>query len=118
MLESWWFRRRDLAFAEAGLRRSGARTAVEIWCDVPPHLARARYAARRRDPIHQDERRLADSWPEWSAKAEPLGIARTLRVSTDHTVDIADVVRQLDVLLHPGGRGAVRVEQGDQVPLS
>jgi predicted kinase len=101
LLESWWFRPRDLAFAEAGLRRSGAHTAIEIWCDVPPDLARSRYATRRRHAIHQDERRLAESWPEWLSKAEPLGIARTLRMRTDRPVDIADLARQIHALLPP-----------------
>jgi predicted kinase len=51
VMESWWFKPRDLYFVEAGLRRCGAASAVEIWCDVPAHLAKTRYAARRRHRI-------------------------------------------------------------------
>jgi predicted kinase len=59
LLESWWFRPRDLAFAEEGLRRARARTIVEIWCEVPPELARDRFAARTRDnALYQDAQRL------------------------------------------------------------
>jgi predicted kinase len=101
LLESWWFKPRDLVFAEAGLHRSGARAAVEIWCDVPPGIARDRCASRRRHAIHQDERRIAESWSEWSVKAGPLGIGRTLRVKTDRPVDIVDLARQVNALLTP-----------------
>ncbi|MBE1491481.1 AAA family ATPase [Plantactinospora soyae] len=101
LLESWWFTPRDLSFAEAGLRRCGARTVVEIWCDVPAELARHRCALRRRHAIHEDERRLAESWPEWSRRAEPLGLGHTLRVRTDRPVDVLDLVRRIDATTPP-----------------
>jgi predicted kinase len=99
LLESWWFKPRDLPFVTAGRRRCGMPLVVELWCDVPPALARDRYAARRRHQIHDDERRLADSWPRWAAAAEPLGIGRTLLVSTDRPVDIANVARRVTAAL-------------------
>lgn len=87
VLESWWFRPRDLAFAEQGLARCGHPAVVEVWCDVPPEVARARYVARRRHPIHQDAQKLSDSWPDWLARAEPLALGRTLRVDTGSPAD-------------------------------
>lgn len=59
VLESYWFRPRDLTYAEAGLRGLGAARMVEIWCDVPSELARSRYARRARHTLHHDARRLA-----------------------------------------------------------
>ncbi|HEY2790855.1 MAG TPA: hypothetical protein VGJ28_00775, partial [Micromonosporaceae bacterium] len=70
------------------LERCGARTVLEVWCDVPPDLARERYAARRRHALHDDARQLVESWPRWAVEAEPLGVGRTLRVRTDRPVDV------------------------------
>ncbi|MEU7907494.1 hypothetical protein [Actinoplanes sp. NPDC049118] len=61
---------------------------MEIWCDVPADLALDRYRRRRRAPLHEDDRRLTDSWPRWAAEAEPLGVGRTFPVRTDEPVDI------------------------------
>lgn len=58
IVESWWFRPRDLGYARAGLDRCTATAVVELWSDVPPDLARRRYAARRRHPVHEDRQRL------------------------------------------------------------
>ncbi|MDI6102417.1 AAA family ATPase [Actinoplanes sp. NEAU-A12] len=86
VLESWWFRPRDLAFVTEGVARSGARTTVEIWCAVPPEVALDRYRARRRAALHQDDERVRDDWPRWMAEAEPLGIGPTIVVDTDRPV--------------------------------
>jgi predicted kinase len=95
VLESWWFRPRDLGFVEAALRRCGGPSVVEVWCDVPAELARSRFVARRRDPMYQDAQRLAECWDDWAARAEPLGIGRVVRVDTSAVVDIGAVARQL-----------------------
>jgi len=47
VLDSWWFKPRDLRYAEAGIRRAGHPTVIEVWCDVPVRIAHARYEARR-----------------------------------------------------------------------
>ncbi|SDT32526.1 AAA family ATPase [Actinoplanes derwentensis] len=86
ILESWWFRPRDLGFVTEGVARSGARTVVEIWCSVPPELARERYRARRRDAVHEDSRRLRDDWPRWLTEAAPLAIGPVITVETDRPV--------------------------------
>ena len=96
VVDSWWFRPRDLAHARAGLARSGAGAAVEIWCDVPAGLARARYVARKRHAVHADAEKLATEWAGWAATAAPLGLGPVIRVDTAATVDVralADEVR-------------------------
>lgn len=86
ILESWWFRPRDLGYVTEGVARSGARSTVEIWCSVPVELAMERYRNRGRHAVHEDERRLAEDWPRWAAEAQPLGIGPTLIVETDRPV--------------------------------
>ncbi|MFI7540932.1 AAA family ATPase [Actinoplanes sp. NPDC049599] len=88
VVDSWWFRPRDLAQARAGLRRSGATASVEIWCAVPAELARTRYLARRRHAVHADAEKLATEWTGWAAAAEPLGLGPVIRVDTAGTVDV------------------------------
>jgi predicted kinase len=95
VLESWWFRPRDLGHVVAGLRGCAEPPVVEVWCDVSAELARARYGARRRHPIYDDAQHLAEDWADWAARAEPLGIGRVVRVNTSVDVDIDAVVRQL-----------------------
>ena len=89
VVDSWWFRPRDLAHARAGLAREGATGAVEIWCDVPAEVARARYVARRRPEVHRDTERLAGEWTRWAAEAEPLALGPVIRVDTSRPVDTA-----------------------------
>ncbi|GIE91336.1 Predicted kinase [Actinoplanes regularis] len=95
VLESWWFKPRDLGFVKAGLDRCGSPTTVEIWCDVPAEFAIARYRGRRRAEIHEDQRRLTDSWPRWAAEAEPLRVGRTLMIDTSHPVDLGPLINQI-----------------------
>src|SRR3954470_5423839 len=89
ILESWWFRPRDVDHVRAGLRRCASPATIELWCDVPAGLAQERYRNRRRAALHDDDRQLAVSWPRWAAEAEPLGVALTITVSTDREVDLA-----------------------------
>ncbi|WP_218028381.1 AAA family ATPase [Nocardia yamanashiensis] len=89
VIDSWWFRPRDLGFARAGIERSGARRVVEVWCDIPAEVARARYAARTRAAVHRDRERLAGDWNDWAAHAAPLGLAPVVVVDTSRPVDHA-----------------------------
>jgi predicted kinase len=107
VLESWWFRPRDLGYVEAGLRRCGNPGAVEIWCEVPPDLALARVRARRRAAIHQDELKVAAHWDEWVAGAEPLGVAYGMRVGTDGPVDVAGLAERVRARWVSCARGLV-----------
>lgn len=99
IVESWWFRPRDLAHAVAGVTRCGGPPVVEIWCDIPPQLARDRYQARARHPVYEDARHLAELWEEWSRLAEPLGIGHTIRVETSPAVDVPDVARAVSLTI-------------------
>lgn len=93
VLESWWFRPRDLAYAEANWRRCGRPELIEVWCDVPASVARERVVARRRPAVYEDEQRLATVWDDWARRAEPLGIGPVIRVPTVSDVDIAEVAQ-------------------------
>lgn len=95
LLESWWFRPRDLEYTLAAWRRCGEPVLVEVWCEVPAGVARARYAARVRHPMYEDARHLATSWGHWAVRAEPLAIGTVVRVDTSTEVDVAAVVARL-----------------------
>ncbi|NUS91016.1 MAG: AAA family ATPase [Nocardia sp.] len=91
VVDSWWFRPRDLRFAQAGVARAAPDRLLEIWCAVPAEIARARYAGRRRAELYQDEQRLAADWDVWAARAEPLGLGPVLTVDTTRPVDYPDL---------------------------
>jgi predicted kinase len=95
VVESWWFRPRDLGFVATGLERCGNPPLVEVWCDVPAEIARARVAARQRHRVHEDSQRLAECWADWAARAEPLNLGPVLRVDTSVGVEVEAVVRGL-----------------------
>lgn len=109
VLDSFWFRPRDLLHAEAGLRAVGAPRAVEVWCDVPSELARERCKRRRRNPVHQDAHRLAADWDLWAHEAEPLALAPVINVDTSERCDLAAVVRQV--------RAALLLSREDPAPI-
>jgi len=88
VLDSWWFRPRDLEHARAGLLRCGATASAEVWCDVPPTLARTRFVARERPDYYADAARLATDWPRWAAEATPLALGPVIRVDTTGPVDL------------------------------
>lgn len=99
MVDSFWFRPRDLPFAAAGLRALGRARVVEIWCDVPSELARSRYQRRTRHPLHQYARRLAEDWDTWAVQAEPLALTPVIRVDTSHPVDLRPLIDAVQVRL-------------------
>lgn len=103
VVESWWFRPRDLEFARAGLLSSGAPACVELWCEAGAgragvQEARRRYASRRRAAVHDDARRLEQDWTDWAARAEPLALGPVLRVDTSTPVDLAGLIARLTPL--------------------
>jgi predicted kinase len=95
ILESWWFRPRDLGYVAEGVARSGARSTVEIWCSVPPEVAAERYRNRGRHAVHQDDRRFSEDWPRWAAEAEPLGLGPTIVVETDRQVIATHLIQAI-----------------------
>lgn len=101
IVESWWYRPRDLAFVLEGLALSGTPDVVEIWCGVPSNVAWRRYLDRQRHEIHPAVPKGQD-WDEWSANAVPLGIGQTFGVDTSEPVDAAMLVDQLPASLRVG----------------
>jgi predicted kinase len=97
VLESWWFKPRDLQHVVAGLRRCANPAVTEVWCDVPAELARSRFAARQRPAPYEDAPHLVERWPDWVARAEPLGVGRVVRVDTGIEVQIEAVVQLLNL---------------------
>ena len=97
LTESFWFRPRDLRFAEEGLRGVRARSVVEGWCDVPVELAHARYARRTRHAVHEDNRRLTEDWETWAEQAVPLALTPVIRVDTRGPVDLPALVRAVPI---------------------
>lgn len=96
VIDSWWFRPRDLDFARAGLAEAAAESSVEVWCDVPVELARKRYGGRSRHPVHRDDRdSLTAEWAAWAAHGAPLGLGPVIRVNTSVHVDAAALSRQV-----------------------
>jgi len=94
IVESWWYRPRDLDFVLEGLAHSGSPDVVEIWCEVPPSIAWRRYVDRQRHEIHPIVPSEPD-WAEWSTNSGPLGIGQTIRVDTSGPVEAAALVERL-----------------------
>lgn len=90
-----WFDAAARGLVEAGLRRAGVdpATVVEVWCDAPPEVARARYEGRDRHRVHGPQVGLA--WWDGDAprQARPLGLGPVLRVGTGAPLEPRDVVR-------------------------
>ncbi|HET8617281.1 MAG TPA: GNAT family N-acetyltransferase [Actinomycetales bacterium] len=96
VVESWWAVD-DLQLVADGLQRAGVSPgeSVEVWCDVPPAVAQARYEGRahERHAVHGPQRGL----PWWDtdapAAARPLAFGTVLRVDTSAPLDRRAVVR-------------------------
>jgi predicted kinase len=95
IVDSFWFKPRDINFAYEGIARSRASSAVEIWCDVPSSTARERYSSRVREPFHDDAGRLASEWAHWAERAAPLAITPVIRVDTTGPVPIFDISKRV-----------------------
>jgi len=108
VVESWWFRPRDLDHALRGLATAGADAVVEVWCDVPPDVARDRFDARRpsRHPVHADDRDLVATWAAWAEHAAPLALGPVVRQDTTGPVDVGALALRLTAAL--SGRPAER----------
>lgn len=95
IIDSWWYRPRDLSHAKRGLASLSYTSAVEIWCDCPGDLARERILTRPRHPVHPDALRLETVWEHWVATAGPLALTPVIRVDTSRPVDIPALARAL-----------------------
>ncbi|WP_062981862.1 AAA family ATPase [Nocardia anaemiae] len=108
VIDSWWFRPRDLEFARAGIHRVGADRAIEIWCDASVGTARARYARRQRAAVHNDGLRLARDWDKWAAHGRPLELTPVIRVDTTkptNAVRLGDEIGMVAASVHAAGAG-------------
>ncbi|TDP94786.1 AAA family ATPase [Labedaea rhizosphaerae] len=97
--ESWWFAPRDRDFLARGLATAGARSSVEVWCDVSARIARGRYEQRRRHPVHRDDRDMTAEWRRWAEDGEPVALGPVVRVDTSGPVDTARLAEQLRAML-------------------
>jgi predicted kinase len=95
IIESWWYRPRDLSHARRGLDSLRYSAAVEIWCECPGELARERMLNRPRHPVHLDAVRLETDWDTWVTTAEPLALTPVLRVDTSHPVSVRTLANSL-----------------------
>ncbi|GAB6940466.1 AAA family ATPase [Isoptericola variabilis] len=111
VVDAWWFRPHDLDHALRGLATAGADAVVEVWCDVPPDVARDRSDARRpsRHPVHADDRDPAATWAAWAEHAAPLALGPVVRQDTTGPVDVGALALRVAAALsgRPSGR-AVR----------
>lgn len=101
VVDSWWYRPRDLALARNGIEKALANRVVEVWCDVPADVAKARYRLRHRAPFYEDDQRLANDWPAWAEHAAPLGLTPMLMVDTAHPVDCAALAAHIHHIAGP-----------------
>jgi predicted kinase len=104
VIESWWFRPRDLDHARRGLATAGADVVVEVWCDVPASTAQRRLRRRTgRHVVHGDSRDMEAEWAQWAAHGEPLGLGPVVRQDTTKVVDVPALARRVTSAL---GRAA------------
>lgn len=96
VIDSWWFAPRDREFARAGIEKVGADRAVEVWCEVPAHVAKARYTRRRRADFFHDHERLSTHWDLWADQATPLRLVPLVLVDTTIPVDYTDVTQRIE----------------------
>lgn len=106
VVESWWYRPRDLEHARRGAALSGAPAMTEIWCDVGAGTARARYERRVRHAIHTMDPATADAtWAEWSEHGAPLDLGTTIRVDAETAVDLAGLADLIRAAVERPGSG-------------
>jgi predicted kinase len=108
IVESWWYRPRDLEYVAKGIAQSGSPDVVEIWCRIDPTLARDRYESRGRHKIHSMGAASATAWADWTAHAIPLALGPTIPVDTSAPVHLAGLREQLALAMGslPGHRPA------------
>lgn len=101
VVESFWFAPRDRLLLAADLAAAGRTAAAELWCSVDAATARQRCRGRQRHAVHHAAHEDEELWQQWAQHAGPLGLGRTLRVSTAGPVDLEALCRQVRPLLEP-----------------
>ncbi|WP_067539881.1 AAA family ATPase [Nocardia crassostreae] len=108
VIDSWWFKPRDLEFARTGIAKTEADTVLEVWCDLPAEIARTRYARRRRAPWYQDDRHLAEDWDRWTTWAAPLALGTVLVVDTGCPVVVMELANRINHAAQPNPQNSPR----------
>ena len=98
IVESWWYRPRDLPYVTKGVAQSGSPEVIEIWCEIDPKVAKDRYESRQRHEIHSMVE-AETVWAEWSENAVPLSVGPTLWVDTSDPVNTARLRERLTLLM-------------------
>ncbi len=95
VIESFWWKHRDLRHVERGLEAAGSPAVVEVWCAVPPEVAAERYEDRDRHPVHEPGWELSEH-PEWEKHPpEPLGVGPVVHVDTAEEYDLDTVLAEI-----------------------
>ena len=95
VVESFWWKHRDLRFVERGLEAAGDPKVVEVWCAVPTEVAAERYEDRDRHPVHEPGWELPQH-PEWERHPpEPLGVGPVVHVDTSEEYDLDAVLAEI-----------------------
>jgi hypothetical protein len=100
-----------------GVKRAGfdPDEIAEVWCSVPPALARARFEERAslRHPIHGPQVGLDELWSQWIEQARPLGLGRVITVDTTMPVNLASLVDDLTAPRPPRQRIVMETVESD-----
>jgi predicted kinase len=97
VLENPWLAHLRPIVAES-LRRAKVTEIHEIWCEVPPEVARKRCELRlaTRHAIHNDRGDdFGERWAQWVPLAEPLALGHVYRVDTTGPVDVGCLAASL-----------------------
>lgn len=98
IVESFWFSGRDDDYLSEGLGRAGLERGVEVWCEAPVDVVRARFRSRiaTRHFAHDDASRQGD-WESFIEGARPVSGFPVIRVDTsDHrSVDLPGLVAEI-----------------------
>ena len=92
VVESFFLSGRDETFVRQGMRRARLDPSAvpEVWCDVPPSLARARFEDRwrrgDRHRIHVPDGDQDARWDAWGRQARPLALGAVLPCDTARPV--------------------------------
>ncbi len=113
VIDSWWFKPRDLAFVRAGSRTPWPPASWRSGATCPAPVAKARYVSRRRADFYQDQQRLAADWDHW---AEPLGLAPIVVVDAARTVDHIDLAERVTLAADSPGPPILHKKPGVSTP--
>ncbi|MFC0680875.1 AAA family ATPase [Lysobacter korlensis] len=95
VIESFWWKHRDLRHVERGLEAAGSPAVVEVWCAVPADVAAERYEDRDRHPVHTPGWELSEH-PEWEKHPpEPLAVGPVVHVDTADEYDLDAVLAEI-----------------------